>query len=364
MSTVLSFHCIKLLYCGLCGKSYFRAQFEYRLKLYKMLILLGYINVLCTCIPLIAAQILLLVYFEKANWMWMFSMDSLIVTLLVLLMSVIEIITMEKRLTELELNKNDPLSKLAGFLPGIDLTHLIPPDIIRGLGLQNYMKKGQSKSIAGSRPETPKEERRKPFLRKLSFPLDKNTPIDIDPSLFSDENPFIIPDEPHEEDKIKLDSTFTEGPTMLEIKGEFESSIHETKAPMDMKRQPVYSAFECNPRIEEETEIVAFTEEASEGEPEVYEEDTEKYEEIMEKQSEYRNKYEAPMGTIEEEDDIELNLAIADSNDPEIVSVPHKITGERVKIRKDFKGSRVVDLIGEVIEGVPPIDPTLSLIHI
>ena len=35
----------------------------------------------------------------------------------------------------------------------------------------------------------------------------------------------------------------------------------------------------------------------------------------------------AELGTIEEEDEIELERAIADSNDPEVVSVPHRRTG-------------------------------------
>ena len=38
------------------------------------------------------------------------------------------------------------------------------------------------------------------------------------------------------------------------------------------------------------------------------------------------------------------------------MTVTHKVTGERMKIRKDFKGSRVVDTDGNVMADYPPVD--------
>jgi hypothetical protein len=62
-----------------------------------------------------------------------------------------------------------------------------------------------------------------------------------------------------------------------------------------------------------------------------------------------------PFGTVPEDGDLDYNLAITDPVNPEIVSVPHKPTGQRIRVTKDFNGARIVDLENRVISSLPPI---------
>jgi hypothetical protein len=62
------------------------------------------------------------------------------------------------------------------------------------------------------------------------------------------------------------------------------------------------------------------------------------------------------LGTIEEENELELEKAIADIDHPEIISVPHIETGRRVKLKKNFKGAKIVDLENKIIENLGPVD--------
>jgi hypothetical protein len=62
------------------------------------------------------------------------------------------------------------------------------------------------------------------------------------------------------------------------------------------------------------------------------------------------------LGTIEEETEFDFERAIMDGQDPEVVTVPNLESGERFRLKKDFKGSRIVDLENKVVETIPPIE--------
>ena len=51
----ISFHSIRFFISGLCNKDSFKAEFSNKGKLFKILLRLGYISILCTCVPLLAA---------------------------------------------------------------------------------------------------------------------------------------------------------------------------------------------------------------------------------------------------------------------------------------------------------------------
>lgn len=54
------------------------------------------------------------------------------------------------------------------------------------------------------------------------------------------------------------------------------------------------------------------------------------------------------LGTVEEENDFDFSKAIHDVDNPEIVSVPHKVSGQRMKLKKGFYGARIIDLESKV----------------
>jgi hypothetical protein len=61
--------------------------------------------------------------------------------------------------------------------------------------------------------------------------------------------------------------------------------------------------------------------------------------------------FKAPhLGTIEEERELDFSKAIPDTQDPEIVVVPHRFTGQKFKLKKGFKGARIVDLENKVMD--------------
>lgn len=63
------------------------------------------------------------------------------------------------------------------------------------------------------------------------------------------------------------------------------------------------------------------------------------------------------LGTVEEEEEFDFTRAIPDASDPEVIVVPHKQSGQRFKLKKGFKGARIVDLENKVAE-LPPINDT------
>jgi hypothetical protein len=68
------------------------------------------------------------------------------------------------------------------------------------------------------------------------------------------------------------------------------------------------------------------------------------------------NQIEPPIGTIDKEGELDFDRAIPDPGDPEVLVVPHKVSGERLRLRKGFSGARIVDLENKVVDHLPPID--------
>lgn len=125
-----------------------------------------------------------------------------------------------------------------------------------------------------------------------------------------------------------------------QTRGAFKHSAVECKSPV--ARVLTESSLDLEPPAEEFTEVVAFTEEQSESEQGRVSEDD-------------PHDLAAPLGTIEEESELELERAIPDLDDPEVLTVTNK-SGQRVKIRKGFSGARIVDLENRVDENELPID--------
>lgn len=67
LSLLVSFHCIRLLVCGMCDKRAFKAEFDNKARLLKPLVKMTYRSIMCTCIPMIMAQVLLLLHYETSN---------------------------------------------------------------------------------------------------------------------------------------------------------------------------------------------------------------------------------------------------------------------------------------------------------
>ena len=53
----------------------------------------------------------------------------------------------------------------------------------------------------------------------------------------------------------------------------------------------------------------------------------------------------------------DMDRAVPDSTNPDIVIIPHKYKGYRLKVKNDFNRARIVDLENRVVQSLPPIDP-------
>lgn len=391
-SFLISFHIIRILYSGMCALGCFKIQLDKTSAIKRGLIKYGYVSILCTHIPMIAAQVLLINHLSKGYWIWMFTLDSLIITAIITLLIFYDIRTIEKDLIRSKFH-------LDSFEDdGIKL--ISEPQEIR-----RFLHKGISKSfeklpiLLSSPSGSLSSARVKVLNRTRSFPLidEKMVKVDIqglrfikktldepqpeiilennlnmlDDTLIEDtiiqesfieslvtEQPTFIKQEPVFEiisfEKPELDSKIEEETTKY---GEFFCEFKEIKTPLTRPLTLKFIPFTVEQRTEEFTEIVAFTESDSEGSSIVLEPD---FQEL----SQYTQQIlltgsDEHLGTIMEEAELEFEKAIADVDEPDYVTVPHLETGRRVKLKKDFQGARIVDLENQVIENLPPVNTDL-----
>lgn len=99
LSLLFIFHCIRFIYCRACNQDAFNARFDQWSHFFKPLIKVSFISIMCTSIPLLVAQTLLLLHFPWSDITWMFAADSLIVTLFFTIFVICDIRYMEKVLT-------------------------------------------------------------------------------------------------------------------------------------------------------------------------------------------------------------------------------------------------------------------------
>ena len=433
LSYLVSFHCIRILFCGLCDYDGFKVVYDKKNKVYKPLIKYGYVSILCTFVPLIIAQILILTELEVGRWLWMFTLDSLFITFFLAILIVVDLKRREQELLRHEIerelgplrhiedeelmNSSNSVKELIDMFPQLDFTSLVPaPTIVRKL-----KKKWISVSNPVSKVSTPTHTTSLP--RRGSFPLLATDQIELKPELLipEEKKPEII-DEPYgeeilekdyvsedltilqeEEEPIVISPEMPEVPEIPEEPKEFETSITEYKDMISRPFAQVYVPLDIEPKTEEFTEIVAFTEEDERiSDEEIIQEVANEENKVEEfdiehevedpKQSRTNLLQEEPsqkslyndsgskspekelsqispeliqedikdgdkdLGLVNEEKDIDLDKAIADSKDPELITVINKQTGERITIRKGFKGARIVDLENKVIENIAPID--------
>ena len=328
----------------------------------------------------------------------MFGLDSLIITILLALLIFCDIKNLENELLRYEIEKElgpferadgeklvEPLKDLIDQFPSIDLTGMVPVHIPK-----HKLRKNISKSVEDTSVLLPK------LKRCNSFPLLDWSGIEIKPEEFRlhTEPQILEADEPYAEEKLLIDDedTFLKDETIIQEdlppkEGELYSSSVEYKLPLNKQDVQVFTPLNLDPRTEEFTEIIAFTEEDSiESEEEkIVEEEKVEAKEFLDPVFEKKNENEEDepnmedldiiqdlestikpesarsdesehLGTIEEENELELEKAIADIDHPEIISVPHIETGRRVKLKKNFKGAKIVDLENKIIENLGPVD--------
>ncbi|CAG9329240.1 unnamed protein product [Blepharisma stoltei] len=420
LSAFISFHCVRIIYCGLFNKDCFKANFDNKWKLYKLLIKFGYVSLLCTFIPIITAQILLMNHYSISDWLFMFSLDSFIVTLFLGFFIFIDLKKLEQSLLRKEwenefrdtnqegqklVSPNNTLNNMVKFLPQVDFKDILPAF----LPFKKKKLRWRSKSFIVKTDD----ELYNHYKRRNSYPMVSARDIKVDPNIFQISKPPIIIDEPYGEEKLHMsnnylsdESTFLrEDDTILQ--GDFQNSKTEYKAPAMKIFEPRFTELK-----EEPPKIIEYnlsSEEYTETEPNnedfvsLYKEDFEltssgKLEALNHENPEFSHKIDAEstqnepenqeidglsnkedfsnseglseeekinmlfgqpnnsLGVIKEEDELEFERAFADSNDPEVVIIPHKVTGERLFIKKGFRGARIVDLENKVLKNKPPIE--------
>jgi hypothetical protein len=427
LAGVVSFHTIRLKFSGIFGYSGFLATYEDQTKVIKPLVFYGYISVLCTFIPVFIAELLILTDIDTFLWLWMFTLDSLILTFILGILIIFDIKRRESELMKKEYEKkltpgqfepgeflesSHSIKELIEMFPHLDLTSLVP---------LSPTKRPVKKHISKSNPESSTSSPKSKLQRTNSFPLLVNDFVEVFPETLKkpeppanfDEEPFgeeilnkseEILDKSEENDELTMIIEEPEEPR------EFEVMFNECKLRVTRPQGLFYRPLDLDDKINEFTEIVAFTEEdePSIEEPVLEEEKKEIVEqfdfenqaepakmskkdlleltsqesnseikaqikeekdfklssqEIKSEKSKESEKSEESeksdseiMAHIKEEKDIELEKAIADPNNPDLVSVLHKPTGKRIVIRKGFKGARIVDLENKNIESLPPVD--------
>lgn len=189
---IFSYNSIRLIVCRLFNIKLFSAEFRDKSKLYKILLKLGFLTLFCSCIPMIAAQTLLLYHYPISNWLWMATIDSLVITVLYSGFLIMGFFQMEKECLQIEclLNSGKTLDTLIEYpglieaalvrFPYYDFKKIVP-------SLDVFRKKGQIKNISKSPPP---ERSTDPMpveiqaRRKMSFPLEVGQEIEIDQNLF------------------------------------------------------------------------------------------------------------------------------------------------------------------------------------
>jgi hypothetical protein len=418
----ISFHCIRLFYCGLCNYDGFKVVYDKKNKLNKILIKYGYISILCTFVPLIIGQIIILSLLNVGKWLWMFGLDSLILTTLLAILILIDLRNIEKELLRHELekvlgpsihvegeqlmNSSNSVKGLIEMFPQLDFSNLVPPQPVI------VDRKPRVKWISKSGPNTRVSS---PVVSKLnrrgSFPIMANENIELKPESLVEKGPPDIIDEPYGEEILEKDDHLSDDLTILQDETsilqenlkEFEISITEYKDPIVRPTNLVYTGIDIEANTEEYTEVIAYTEEEEEEVPNekeiIQNTETKEIEEftienqVHHSQSSLKNLLETEnivetpqnndivdeipsqeeivlesndkssepegnneLGTIKEENDLELEKAVPDTKDPELVTVFSKERNQRVRIRKGFKGARIVDLENKIIDSLAPID--------
>jgi hypothetical protein len=106
-SLLFSFHFARLFFVRYCGIKGTYAVFSKKDRMYTPIIRLSYVHIFCVCFPLIAAFVLLLIHFPWSNIEWMLALDSLVVTVLLVIYILLDICRMER-----ELNYEEAENKL------------------------------------------------------------------------------------------------------------------------------------------------------------------------------------------------------------------------------------------------------------
>ena len=139
----------------------------------------------------------------------------------------------------------------------------------------------------------------------MSFPLELDVAVSIDPDLQPELRPA-------EEKFHLLDST------LLESDEVFSVSQMYTKLPVNKRPQPQFAPLQPEDPVPA-SEVINFTESAD-----------------------------PPLGYVENEKELELEHAVLDRTSPDIIIVPHRKSGQTVKVRDRLKNAKPVAAKGRI----------------
>jgi len=322
MSLFFSFHFIRIIYSKLCGIKGCKAIFTKKEHMYVPLIRLTYVHILCVCFPMIAAQVIILLHYPWSNIIWMMALDSLCVTLFLILFGFLDIRKMEKELNEEDIEsklgltsrRNEEIADLINLFPTVDLNRektprkrqVTPIESRNGTPLyvpkRVYKHKSPEKIRGRSNSEDHINVETGPapdiivaakHSRRRSIPLAAGEEVEINPEIFdTDEDVPRIVNEPADEESTliklpkrkeplnsSLDDTRLDDTIIEEPERDYSVAIVESKDAVARQLVQRYRPFDMTAADEEVTEIVAFTEQNSE-ESEDEEEEAE-YEELV-----------------------------------------------------------------------------------
>ena len=100
LTVLISFKFIRMLDSHLFGFSCFKANFDQKANLYRPLVLFSYVSLVLTTLPTLGVLIYVLITFHETTTVFVLALDSLVITVLILLFTVYEIIILNLALAE------------------------------------------------------------------------------------------------------------------------------------------------------------------------------------------------------------------------------------------------------------------------
>lgn len=100
LTVLISFKFIRMLDAHLFGFSCFKADFDKKNNLYRPLIVFSYISIVFTTLPTLGCLIYILVVYSRSTLVFVYAIDSLIITVLMLILTTFDIFVLSLALSE------------------------------------------------------------------------------------------------------------------------------------------------------------------------------------------------------------------------------------------------------------------------
>lgn len=384
MACLVNFKFIKIIVSSIFGLRICKADIDKRSTLLMPLLIMSYISIITTSVPIICILVYILSVYSSGNPVFIFALDTLITTCLSTLMMIPDLIQMHREINGE--NKVAPPEFLTTYEPEINKTLKIETfnvcdyhdidktcmDTGRSLIIPEPQKSPVNTMGISCQTSEKLFKKVEPEVQiSLNLEVFKQEPyIDPDPIVFKPE-PYIEPDPIIKVDLAPSINLFnfvdqgintddltpvtilrpSEGPSFSFERVSFDS-ISPTPRLDNLKIESVGELWVHPIRIKGGENNVPVIEDAEEPQPFEFE--------IFDSSKEYIDEENEPqlLETINEEDELNLSQAEIDQYDFECVKVQHKASGLNVLVKKEFVNAELEDgsILNENNYGIEEVD--------